>query len=190
MNIVEQEAVKFFDRKLYTGVNSLNLIKQRINDKLYDFNRDRDKLDFLKILYDKTIKAKEEHPKNCTCSFDESRNIGLFAIEQEIESINEYFIPEIKSENAFSTHEESKTHAKLNEIASNLEKLGFGQEIVFNEIDDLKNHFSLGKHDWFQLFKGKLLDIGIAYGVEKVVLDGMYAELAKEIDNNLTNLLG
>jgi hypothetical protein len=189
MNVVEKEAVKFFDRKLYTGVNSLNLIKSRIDEKLYDFNRDRDKLDFLKILYDKTIEAKENHPKNCTCSFDESRNIGLFAIEQEVESINKYFIPETKSNDLFSVREESNIHSRLNEMVANLEKLGYGQEIIFNEINELKNHFGIGKHNWFQLLKGKLFDIGLAYGVEKLVLEGMYSDLAKEVENVLPNLL-
>lgn len=189
MNLVEKEAVKFFDRKLYTGVNSLNLIKSRIDEKLYDFNRDRDKLDFLKILYDKTIQAKEKHHKNCTCSFDESRNIGLFAIEQEVENINKYFTPETKSKDSFSVHEESNIHSKLNEMVANLEKLGYGQEIIFNEVDDLKNHFGMGKHNWFQLLKGKLFDIGLAYGVEKLVLEGMYSDLAKEVENVLPTLL-
>lgn len=189
MNVVEREAVNFFDRKLYTGLNSLNSIKLRIEEKIYDFNRDRDKLDFLKILYDKTIEAKEKHSKNCTCSFDESRNIGLFAIEQEIESINKYFIPETKPNDSFSVFEESNIHLRLNEMVENLEKLGFGQEIIFNEIDDLKNHFRIGKHNWFQLLKGKLFDIGLAYGVEKLVLEEMYSDLAKEVENVLPTLL-
>ena len=189
MNVVEKEAVKFFDRKLYTSVNSLNQIKSRINEKLYDFNRNRDKLDFLKILYDKTIEAKEKHPKNCTCIFDESRNIGLFALEQEVESINKYFIPEIKSNDSFSVDEESNIHSRLNEVLVNLENLGYGQEIIFNEIDDLKNHLGIGKHNWFQLLKGKLFDIGLTYGVEKLVLEEMYSELAKQVKNVIPTLL-
>ena len=36
MNVVEREAVNFFDRKLYTGLNSLNSIKLRIEEKIYD----------------------------------------------------------------------------------------------------------------------------------------------------------
>ena len=71
----------------------------------------------------------------------------------------------------------------------NLEKLGFGQEIIFNEIDDLKNYFGIGKHNWFQLLKGKLFDIGLAYGVEKLVLEEMYSDLAKEVENVLPTLL-
>jgi hypothetical protein len=168
---------------LYQGVNTLNAIKSTIDSKFYDFNRDRDKLDFIKILYDKTIKAKKKHPENCTCDFDESHNIGLFTIEQEIESINKYYKYEPKSHDSFTIEQESKMHAMLNEITDNLKKLGYGQEIIFNEIDELKGHFDIGKHNWFQLLKGKLFDIGLAYGVEKLILEGMYSDLAREVDN-------
>ncbi len=77
----------------------------------------------------------------------------------------------------------------LNEMAENLKKLGYGQEIIFDEIDELKSHFNLGKHNWFQLVKGKLFDIGLAYGVEKLVLEGMYSDLAKEVENVIPTFL-
>lgn len=189
MNIIEKEADSFFRFELYSGVDSLNAIKSIIVSKLYDFNRDRDKLDFLKILYEKTIEAKKKHPENCTCPFDRSRNVGLFAIEQEIENINSYYTFTAKSGESFTTIQESKLHSMLNEMAENLKKLGYGQEIIFDEIDELKSHFNLGKHNWFQLVKGKLFDIGLAYGVEKLVLEGMYSDLAKEVENVMPTFL-
>ena len=184
MNVVEKEAITFFDRKLYNSARTLETIKSTLEMKLYDFNRDRDKLDFLKILHAKTIIAKEEHAKRCTgCSFDDTRNLGLFAIEQEIESINEYYSFKPKSEDSFTVEQESKLHSKINEIIEKLEKLGVGQEVIFNEIDDLKYHFNLGKKTYFQLVKGKLFDIGIAYGVEKAILESVYSDLAKQVEN-------
>ena len=189
MNIIEKEAESFFKFELYNGVDNLNSIKSIIVSKLYNFNRDRDKLDFLKILHGKTIQAKKEHPENCTCSFDKSRNIGLFAIEQEIESINSYYTFTAKSIDSFTITQESKLHSILNEMAENLKKIGYGQEIIFDEIDELKSHFNLGKHNWFQLVKGKLFDIGLAYGVEKLILEGMYSDLAKEVENVIPTFL-
>lgn len=184
MNVVEKEAITFFDRKLYNTARTLETIKSTLEMKLYDFKRDRDKLDFLKILHDKTLIAKSEHAKSCTgCSFDDTRNLGLFAIEQEIESINEYYYFKSKPEDSFTVELESKLHSKINEIIEKLEKLGIGQEVIFNEIDDLKSHFNLGKKTWFQLVKGKLFDIGIAYGVEKTILESVYSDLAKEVEN-------
>lgn len=190
MNVIEKEAVKFFDRKLYSTNRTLESIKSTIDTKLFDFNRDRDKLDFLKILYEKTLKAKEDHAKNCTgCSFDDTRNLGLFAIEQEIESINEYYSYKPKLNDSFTVEQESHLHSKINEIIEKLEKLGVGQEVIFNEIDDLKSHFDLGKKNWFQLVKGKLFDIGIAYGVEKTILEGVYTDLASQVENIIPTFL-
>jgi len=189
MNIIEKEADTFFRFELYNGVDSLSGIKSIITSKLYDFNCDRDKLDFLRIIYEKTIEAKKKHPQNCTCSFDKSRNTGLFAIEQEIDSINSYYTYIAKSEDSFTIIQESKLRTMLNEMAENLKKLGCGQEIIFDEIDELKSHFNLGKHNWFQLVKGKLFDIGLAYGVEKLILEGMYTDLAKEVENVIPTFL-
>lgn len=48
MNIVEEEAKKFYNRGFLNNgkVNSLENLKSTLVSKLYDFNRERDKLDF------------------------------------------------------------------------------------------------------------------------------------------------
>ena len=61
MNIVEQEADRFFDRLYRNGkTNTLENLKSHITSKLYDFNRDRDKLDFLKIIRQKSVEDRDE----------------------------------------------------------------------------------------------------------------------------------
>ena len=81
MNIVEKEALKFNDRGFYKSARTLESLKSNLGTKLYDFNRDRDKLDFLKILRKKTVEEKTEHAKTCNgCGFDETRNIAIFAM--------------------------------------------------------------------------------------------------------------
>ena len=86
MNIVEKEAIEFYDWELYKGLNTLSEIKSRVTFKLYDFNRDRDKLDFLKILHKRTTDELGLHGPNCNCDHDVDRKTCLFVIEQEIES--------------------------------------------------------------------------------------------------------
>jgi hypothetical protein len=48
MNIVEEEAKKFYDRGFINNgeVNNLENLKSTLVSKLYNFNRKRDKLDF------------------------------------------------------------------------------------------------------------------------------------------------
>ncbi|WP_042501396.1 hypothetical protein [Algibacter lectus] len=105
MNIVEKEALKFNERGFYKSARTLESLKSNLTTKLYGFNRERDRLDFLKILREKTISDKEEHAKNCSgCSYDETRNIALFSIDQEIDDINRLYL----------TNQNRKTNLVLN----------------------------------------------------------------------------
>src|ERR1035437_6607828 len=130
MNIVEKEAKNFIEDFYNNGsVNSLEKLKSQLTSKLFDFNRDRDKLDFLKILRQETKTQKENHLKKCQqsgCDFPEERDLGLFVIDQEIDDIKKYYTFEPKPDDVFSSEEESKLHSKLNEIIDQMNKLGFG----------------------------------------------------------------
>ncbi|HCZ34853.1 MAG TPA: hypothetical protein DHV26_02895 [Cytophagales bacterium] len=183
MNIVEKEATRFFDDFFRGGkVNNLENLKSKLTTKLYDFNRDRDKLDFLKILRDNTSVALEEHKKICKgggCRFDDERSTGLFAIDQEIDDINKYYTYEADDMDKFSAVEASDLHSKLNEIEEQLYKHGLGQEIIFNEIDSLKNHFNLGKKTWFQLLKGKVIDLTLEKTLDETIVKEIYPKLSE-----------
>ena len=190
MNIIENEANQFYFR-LYRNakINNLENIKDNISSKLYNFNRDRDKLDFLKILREKTLIDNNKHKKNCTgCDYEKDRLTGIFAIDQEIENINKYYTFTPENEDKFSIEEESHLHNKLNLILEDLEKKGFGQQVIFDEIEDLKNHFTLGKKNWFQLLKGKLIDLTIDKVLENTIIVGIYTLLSEGFEN-ITKLL-
>ena len=176
MNIVEEEAEDFYFRLYHNGlINNVENLKSTLDTKLFQFNRDRDKLDFLKILREKSVKDRDEHMKNCSgCGYEKERNSGIFVIDQEIDSINEYFTYDSKKEDQFSPEEESEVHNKLNDIIDRLNKQGLGQEIIFNEIEELKYHFNLGKKNWFQLFKGKLVDLSLEKVLDETVIKELY----------------
>lgn len=112
MNIVETEANQFSKRLFKSGkTNTLENLKSKITMKLYDFNRDRDKLDFLKTLRVNSIADKEKHMKTCSgCGYDKEIDIGVFAIDQEIDEINRFYTFEPKPEDEFSVEEESALH--------------------------------------------------------------------------------
>ncbi|PHS60288.1 MAG: hypothetical protein COB12_13465 [Flavobacterium sp.] len=182
MNIIEKEVEEFYEYGfLNSGIRQdLENIKSALTSKLYNFNRDRNKLDFLKILRVKAINDKEEHMKSCTgCGYDEARDIAVFAIDQEIDDINQFYTYEPKSEDEFSVEEESELHNKLNNILKKLEEQGFGQQIIFDEIEDLKNHFNLGKKNWFQLLKGKVVDLTIKKVLNKTIVQEIYNTLSE-----------
>jgi hypothetical protein len=190
MNIVENEALVFYKYDFLNGVNNLDNLKSTLNSKLYNFNRDRDKLDFLKILLNTCAKDIEKHMINCNgCGYDEVRNIAIFAIEQEIESINEYYTFKPKNEDEFTSEQESTLHTKLNNIIKELEKQNFGQQIIFEEIEELKNHFKLGKKTWFQLVKVKLIELTLEKILEKTVVQDIYENLTEGYEH-VTKMIG
>jgi len=189
MNIIEKEAKKYNYRGFYSGNCKISEMKSRLSDKIYDFSRDRDKLDFLRILREHTVHDKIEHAKKCKgCNFDDTKETGLFVIDQQIDKIKEYYQFEPKSEDTFTTEEETKLHLKLNEIGDKLSELGLGQQIIFDELDELKAHFNLGKKNWFQLVKGKLVDLTVNKILKETIIKEIYNGLADGFDT-ATNFL-
>jgi hypothetical protein len=182
MTIPESQA-KNFAEEYYSAsdTNAIERLKDRLNSKLYLFNKDKDKLDFMKVLIQEIHLDIEDHEKRCKtkgCEYRELKAEGLFLIEQEIDAINEYFEFVPKKEDTFSTDDEISLHNKLNDIIDHLKKQDLGQEILFEEIESLKNHFSLGKKTWFQLVKGKMIDVAIEKGVEIAVVQQVFNALA------------
>ena len=187
--IIPESQAKQFAKKVFISSkqNTLENLKASIDSKLVVFNREKDKLDFLKVLISETKKDVAKHEETCTnenCKYDKERCLGVFLMEQEIDTINEYFTFEPKNEDKFSVEEETSLHNKLNEIIEKLNKQELGQEILFDEIESLKNHFNLGKKTWFQLLKGKLLEVT----GEKIIEATVATEVLKELSEGYTEL--
>jgi len=183
MTIPESQAQQFAESYYNSSKpNTMENLKDRLDSKLYLFRKDKDKLDFLKVLIQEIKLDIENHESDCRhseCKYREDKDSGIFLINQEIDTINEYFTFEPKNEDKFSTEEETSLHIKLNEIIDRLNKQGLGQEILFEEIESLKNHFNLGKKTWFQLLKGKMFDVTIEKGIELTIVAGIYEQLSE-----------
>jgi hypothetical protein len=183
MEFVEAEAKKF-KTKLFHGSQNLVVSKNTLFDKLDGFILDRYKLIFLNVLRKELFDAKKDHEKTCetkNCGTSSLYNNAIFTVDQTIENLNEYYVPQVSTEDIFSPQEQSEILSKLNEVIVKLRKLEMGQEIIFDEIDDLKSSFNLGKKKWHQLLTGKIVDLGLSYGVEKTILDSIYSELTDSI---------
>lgn len=76
-----------------------------------------------------------------------------YMYESEAKSNNDYF----------STETQNKIFDKLDEMKELLTKLGFGQEIVFDEIRDAKKLTKkLNRKNWTEIITGKLVDLGLS----------------------------
>lgn len=68
--------------------------------------------------------------------------------------------------------------SKIDEILIRLEKLGYGQEIIFDEIQELKElYLTLNKKHWGQIVKGKLIDLSLAKLIENDTISYIYEKL-------------
>lgn len=186
MNIVEKEATQF-SSDLFEQIYDCNIdyLKSNLTSKLYNFDRDKDKLFFLTVLR-KTVECEKlEHEEICTtvdrneCIISTAQETALFLIDQEIEIISKTYEFQPKKDDEFETFEKVDLHNKLNDIIEQLKTLGYGQEIIFNEIDELKENFNLGKKNWFQLAKGKFVDLAVSKLVEETIIKEIYSELSK-----------
>lgn len=67
---------------------------------------------------------------------------------------------------------------RIDEIIERLNKLGLGQEILFDELLDLRETYvKLSKKSWGQLVKGKLVDLALAKLIENDTISYVYEKL-------------
>lgn len=66
----------------------------------------------------------------------------------------------------------------IEKLKDDLQNLGYGQEVIFNEIDELKELTKyLNKKNWGQILKGKLFDLGLSEVVSHDVIYHIYQSL-------------
>jgi len=71
---------------------------------------------------------------------------------------------------------------KIDAVIAMLQKQNLGQEVIFNELQEMKEHYlNLNKKDWGQLLKGKLVDLGIAQVINKETAIYIFKELAQQV---------
>ncbi|MCG2432171.1 hypothetical protein [Aequorivita xiaoshiensis] len=196
MNIVEKEAVEYAEYEFFNGELNCTVdnLSSDLSSKLYSLKRKKDKLFFLNILRKEVLNQKLEHEKTCSkvnCGTSQEKETGLFVIDQEIEEISQSYEYQPKYTEEFSSEQKSELHNSLNEIKEKLTELGFGQQIIFDELDELKEHLNLGKKNWFQLLKGKLFDLTVSKALEETVIKEVYETLSdgfEDLPNLIENL--
>ncbi len=188
MNIIDEQAKEFND--VLFGDYSLEIeqYKERLENKLNVFKRNKDKLDFLKALISETRNNVLEHEKSCqkpNCEYGKDKYLAIFLMEQEIDCIMEADTLVPSPEDKFSAEEVAKLNEKLNEILKSINKQGLGQEILFDEIKSLKSHFILGKKTWKQLALGKFINVISDKVIEESIAKEIYCQISDMVDDGL-----
>lgn len=80
------------------------------------------------------------------------------------------------------TESQNEINNKIDEIIAILEKQNFGQEILFNELQELKELYpKLSKKNWGQILKGKLIDLGFAQIINQEIAEKIFTELTNQV---------
>lgn len=154
-------------REKYTSEDILELILEKLYD-LYDdhvypilpilegngitLKKPREEFDYVRLLENN--------------GYVQSNNIGRQA-DAQLTMQGKLYIEEKRKKtkpNYESISDDRETiELKFNELYKKLEELGFGQQIIFDELDELRELYpTLNKKNWGQLVKGKLVDLGIS----------------------------
>ncbi|MGY5353642.1 hypothetical protein [Wenyingzhuangia sp. IMCC45467] len=73
---------------------------------------------------------------------------------------------------------EHEINEKIDTVLSKLSELGYGQEIIFNEIEELRTlSKKLNKKTWSQLVKGKVMDLALSQAINKETATFVYETL-------------
>jgi len=191
-NIIERESQRF-SKSFFRGVeiNSISVLRNRLDEKLYDFELDNYKIRFLNKLKDcitTDIKSSiQKKPKES--DYIEGRENSLFIIEQKLKTIFEDYIPEQKEEDKFSDDELLDFNSTINQILDEVKLIQTGQEVIFNEIDELRDYLSLGKKTIRQLIYGKFKDIVVTKGIEISVVEPILKSLIAKLNDYGTNII-
>ena len=88
------------------------------------------------------------------------------------------FIERKKKTKKSNKKNEQQLDLLLNEVIEKLEKLGFGQEILYEELEELRSQINnLNKKNWIQLLKGKLMDLALSQVINKEVASFIFESL-------------
>jgi|SRR5690554_3689792 len=158
MNIIKEQANDFLERTSHMN-GQYNDYMDKVNSKLYDFRKDRYKIEFMHYLMQSLKNDEENHAKHCknpiTCTESKFYRQILFLLTEELEEIKKS-----TDEDPFFENDKSEINAKLDEILAQYQTLKNGQEIIYEdlskELNAMKEYFFLDRKTWSQLFVGKL----------------------------------
>ena len=184
--IIDSEKVNTSIRATYTSEEILEFILDKLYD-LYDnhyypilpilngnginIKRTREEFEYIKTLNDLGY---------VNSSFISKMADAQLTLEGKIfvEEKRKYSKPNYQS----ISNSKENIDLKIDELIDKLDKLGLGQEILFNELEELKDLYTkLNKENWGQLIKGKLIDLGLSQVISTDTMKMIYQFVTNDI---------
>ena len=184
--VIKSEEIDIDIRANYSTEEIMELIL----DKLYDLYGDSS-YSIVAILEGNGIKLKKHHEDVEIIRYLENAGYvsaihTLGGSSAQLTTHGKLYVEEkrkVKSTNYNNINDSSsEINEKIDEIFKHLQKLGLGQEIIYEELEELKELYSkLNKKNWGQVLKGKLIDLGLSQLINLDTMKFIYKELTHEI---------
>lgn len=182
-SIIKPELNDIRDRQSYSSEEKLKLVLQKLYD-VYDHNY----YPIREILSGNGVVSRRDH---------EERELGVFLENQGLINITNSELGicgqltlegSLQVENSRKSYKENysdindstiEINKRIDEVITELKKLGLGQEIIYNEIEELKEVYVKvnNKKTWAQTLKGKLVDIALSQALDTDTLKFIYEQL-------------
>lgn len=179
MSYIRTRARKFVQDKLIGGGIDHKEIISDVRSELYEIHNDSDKVIFITTVLEQNQIEYQNHQEHCTKGPNCDTNY-------EHESITYYLTGElgklgVRTDNdQFTVEEKDYVITVLESMKKDLETIKDGQQIIFEELELLKEYFILGKKTWSQLFMGKFTEM---------TLGGIISEtVSKQVISTITSI--
>ncbi len=187
MNIVEDIAIEFVENK-YSDSKNLTEFMDLLESEMLRHRKESDKLRFLSSVKNEIQNIYDKHIKECT---NATNCIILKDALKCIYYINGIFYEYGISSNVdqiISEKEKIEYSLKLDKVLEELTELKNGHELIYNdlydELQELKKMYFLGKKNWKQLLAGKTIDM-VAGGVISEVVSKELIEITEMATSSL-----
>jgi hypothetical protein len=195
-NIIKQEVDDLLE-DFIGGATRLTLghIVTEFSNKLGLFYDERDKLEFCIEFIQIGEQNLAKHILKCQyrdkieiCPTDKAFQLVISAAKQELQKINKNLETEPSQDDAFSSEEITDTSKSIDDIVDMLNTSQLGQEILFDEIQELKYHMNLGKKKWNSLVVGTVFNSVASGIIDKTIVSTIFENI-DVLKNDLVNLL-
>jgi len=192
MGNFEEKAIEF-TKDIRNGSNSDREFVNNLQYELDIYRKSEHKVEFLNSILTQIDKTIKDHEATCKkdpkdCGFSQMYRNAIFFTNEELEHQNAILISNLSKQSGekFDQDELIGVYQKIDEILGELNKLGLGQEIIFDEIESMKSTANkLSKKDFKMLFLGKVVGTGTMELMKNEVVKNFFeVEIPKLITGN------
>lgn len=184
MHYINKRAERFVQNYVSGQISDPEEVVNEAKTELYNIDSELDKITFLRVVLEDNAKELKDHHLHCNngvnCQTDYDRESVSYFLTQELNKLGI-----ITNNDQFTIEEKEVVESRLDKVLSDLQSLKDGQQIIYEELNSLKELFILGKKTWVQLLLGKTREMVISGVISETVSKEIVSVIGKEFNKLL-----